>query len=274
VGGTGRYPGRVDGVRRTDQDPGLDEAAGLLGAARRIVVFSGAGISTESGIPDFRSPGGLWTRYDPRQLGFRRYLVDPDTRRLAWRLRCELFHLGARPNPAHQACVRLAEAGRLAGVVTQNIDGLHQDAGLPAELVCEVHGTGRQVVCLACGERGPMAAAVARVEAGEEDPPCRRCGGILKAATVSFGQPIPAAVWEAAERMTAACDAFVAVGSSLIVQPAARLPVQAKRLGASLLIVNREPTPLDDLADAVLYGEAGTLLPALVGRALAGADRP
>ena len=248
---------------------GLEEAAGLLGAARRIVVFSGAGISTESGIPDFRSPGGLWTRYDPRQLGFRRYLTDPDTRRLAWRLRCELFHLDARPNPAHRACVRLAEAGRLAGVVTQNIDGLHQDAGLATELVCEVHGTGRQVVCLSCGERGPMAAAVARVEAGEDDPPCRRCGGILKAATVSFGQPIPSAVWDAAERMTAACDAFVAVGSSLAVQPAARLPVQAKRLGASLLIVNREPTPLDELADAVLHGEAGTLLPALVERALA-----
>jgi len=263
----------MDGARRTAM-AGLEEAAGLLAAARRIVVFSGAGISTESGVPDFRSPGGLWTRYDPRQLGFRRYLADPGTRRLAWRLRCELFHLDARPNPAHLACVRLAEAGRLAGVVTQNIDGLHLDAGLPAELVCEVHGTGRQVVCLACGGRGPMAAAVARVEAGEDDPPCRRCGGILKAATVSFGQPIPSAVWAAAERMTVVCDAFVAVGSSLIVQPAARLPVQAKRLGASLLIVNREPTPLDDLADAVLNGEAGTLLPALVDRALAAADRP
>jgi NAD-dependent deacetylase len=269
--GRGRYPERVDGVRRTGQGPGLDRAAGLLAAARRIVVFSGAGISTESGIPDFRSPGGLWTRYDPRRLGFRRYLTDPDTRRLAWRLRCELFHLDARPNPAHLACVRLAQAGRLAGVVTQNIDGLHLDAGLPAELVCEVHGTGRQVVCLSCGERGPMAAAVARVEAGEEDPPCRTCGGILKAATVSFGQPIPPAVWAAAERMTAGCDAFVAVGSTLIVQPAAGLPVRAKRLGASLLIVNREPTPLDGLADAVLHGEAGTLLPALVERALAGA---
>jgi NAD-dependent deacetylase len=252
----------------------LDRAVELLADRQKVVVFTGAGVSTESGIPDFRSPGGLWTRYDPRRLGFRRYLTDPDTRRLAWRLRCELFHLDARPNPAHLACVRLAEAGRLAGVVTQNIDGLHLDAGLPAELVCEVHGTGRQVVCLACGERGPMAAAVARAEAGEEDPPCRRCGGILKAATVSFGQPIPPAVWARAEGMTAACDAFVAVGSSLIVQPAARLPVQAKRQGKSLLIVNREPTPLDDLADAVLLGEAGTLLPALVERALAGAGRP
>jgi NAD-dependent deacetylase len=238
-----------------------------------FILYTPSMIPEESGIPDFRSPGGLWTRYDPRQLGFRRYLTDPDTRRLAWRLRCELLHLDARPNPAHLACVRLAEAGRLAGVVTQNIDGLHLDAGLPAELVCEVHGTGRQVVCLACGERGPMAAAVARVEAGEDDPSCRRCGGILKAATVSFGQPIPPAVWAAAERMTAACDAFVAVGSSLVVQPAARLPVQAKRQGACLLIVNREPTPLDDLADAVLHGEAGTLLPALVDSALAIADR-
>jgi NAD-dependent deacetylase len=266
----------MDGDPRTTaagprQAAALEEAAGLLRAARRIVVFSGAGISTESGIPDFRSPGGLWTRYDPRQLGFRRYLADPDTRRLAWRLRCELFHLGALPNPAHLACVRLAEAGRLAGVVTQNIDGLHRDAGLPDELVCEVHGTGREVVCLACGERGPMAAAVARVEAGEDDPACMQCGGILKAATVSFGQSIPPAVWAAAGRMTAACDAFVAVGSSLVVQPAASLPVQAVRQGASLLIVNREPTPLDDLADAVLLGEAGRLLPALVDHAIAGA---
>ena len=252
----------------------LDRAVELLADRQKVVVFTGAGVSTESGIPDFRSPGGLWTRYDPRQLGFRRYLTDPDTRRLAWRLRRELLQLDARPNPAHLACVRLAEAGRLAGVVTQNIDGLHQDAGLPAELVCEVHGTGRQVVCLDCGDRGPMAAAVARVEAGEEDPPCRTCGGILKAATVSFGQPIPPAVWAAAERMTAACDAFVAVGSTLVVQPAAGLPVQAKRLGARLLIVNREPTPLDGVADAVLHGEAGTLLPALVERALAGAPQP
>jgi NAD-dependent deacetylase len=258
----------MDGGGRTIV-AGLEGAGALLGAARRIVVFSGAGISTESGIPDFRSPGGLWTRYDPRKLGFRRYVSDPDTRRLAWRLRCELFRLQAQPNPAHLACVRLAEADRLAGVVTQNVDGLHLDAGLPAELLCEVHGTGREVVCLSCDDRGPMAAAVARVEAGEQDPACRRCGGILKAATVSFGQSIPPAVWARATQMTAGCDAFVAVGSSLIVQPAARLPVQAKHHGASLLIVNREPTPLDELADAVLLGEAGTLLPALVDRALA-----
>jgi NAD-dependent deacetylase len=234
------------------------------------VVFTGAGVSTESGIPDFRSPGGLWTRYDPRQLRFQRYVTDPAARRLAWRLRRELHHLDPRPNPAHLACVRLAEAGRLAGVITQNIDGLHTDAGLDPELVCEVHGTGRQFVCLACGDRGPMAEAVARVEAGEEDPACLRCGGIIKAATVSFGQNIPAAVWARAEALVDGCDALVAVGSSLVVQPAAGLPRRARRLGAALVIVNREPTPLDGEADAVLHGEAGRLLPALVEAVLDG----
>jgi NAD-dependent deacetylase len=260
----------MGGVVRGPVADALGRAGGLLGRAERIVVFTGAGVSTDSGIPDFRSPGGLWTRYDPRQLGFRRYVSDPAARRLAWRLRRELHHLDARPNPAHLACVRLAEAGRLAGVITQNIDGLHTDAGLPPRLVCEVHGTGRQVVCLACGDRGPMAEAVARVEAGEEDPACLHCGGIIKAATVSFGQGIPADVWARAEALTAACDAFVAVGSSLVVHPAAGLPRAAARAGATLVIVNREPTPLDHLADAVLHGEAGTLLPALVDAALDG----
>jgi NAD-dependent deacetylase len=262
----------MDVAGRTANDA-LRRAGALLAGARRIVVFTGAGVSTESGIPDFRSPGGIWTRYDPRQLGFRRYVSDPEARKLAWRLRRELHHLEARPNPAHLACVRLAGAARLAGVITQNIDGLHTDAGLPAEQVCEVHGTGRQVVCLTCGDRGPMAAAVARVEAGEEDPACLACGGIIKAATVSFGQNIPAGVWARAEALTGACDAFVAVGSSLVVQPAAGLPRRASRLGAPLVIVNREPTPLDDLADVVLHGEAGTLLPALVDAALDGPAR-
>jgi NAD-dependent deacetylase len=259
----------MDVARRRLSD-GLDHAAGLLARAERIVVFSGAGVSTESGIPDFRSPGGLWSRYDPRLLGFRRYVSDPATRRLAWRLRRELHQLDARPNPAHLACVRLAGAGRLAGVITQNVDGLHGDAGLPPELVCEVHGTGREFVCLGCGDRGPMGEAVARVEAGEDDPACLTCGGIIKAATVSFGQSIPPEVWARAEALTAACDAFVAVGSSLVVQPAAGLPRRASRHGAALVIVNREPTPLDDLADAVLLGEAGTLLPALVDAAIGG----
>jgi NAD-dependent deacetylase len=282
AGPRARYPDPVDGGhaagqagRRPRGGDGLGRAAGLLAAADRIVVFTGAGVSTDSGIPDFRSPGGLWSRYDPRQLGYRRYLADPAARRLAWRLRCELHRLQPRPNAAHLACVRLAAGGRLAAVVTQNVDGLHLDAGLPPELLVEVHGTVREAVCLACGERTPMAAAIARVEAGEADPACRRCGGILKAATVSFGQAIPAAVWARAEAAVAACDALLAVGSSLVVRPAAGLPALARRSGASLVIVNREPTPLDGLADAVLHGEAGTLLPALVDAALRGrAARP
>ena len=168
------------------------------------------------------------------------------------------------PNAAHLACIRLAQSSRLAGVVTQNIDGLHGDAGLAPELVCELHGNGRWVACLSCHDRIPMADAVARVDAGEEDPACMHCGGILKATTVSFGQVLPRAAWERAEAMTATCDAFLAVGSSLVVHPAARLPELAGAVGATLLILNREPTPLDPLADVVLRGECGDLLPRLV----------
>ena len=247
---------------------GPGAAASLLASARRIVVFTGAGVSTDSGIPDFRSTGGrdggLWTRYDPRKLSFGRYKADPDVRRQAWKLRRELSAIQARPNPAHLACARLAEAGLLAGLVTQNIDGLHGDAGVGPELLVEVHGTGRIAVCLACGDRRPMAEAVARVEAGEPDPPCLLCGGILKAATVSFGQGIPPEVWARAQAMTDACDGFVAVGSSLVVHPAAGLPRRAAAKGATLVVINREPTPLDPMADAVCHGEAGSLLPGLV----------
>ncbi|HEX8858223.1 MAG TPA: Sir2 family NAD-dependent protein deacetylase [Actinomycetes bacterium] len=239
-------------------------AAERLRPARRMVVFTGAGVSTDSGIPDFRSPDGIWRRYDPRQFTYQRYLSDPGARRQSWRLRREFQAMRPRPNAAHLACVRLAEAGRLQAVLTQNIDGLHGDAGLDPELLCELHGNGRFVACLSCGDRMPMEAAVARVDAGEEDPACRRCGGILKATTVSFGQALPRAVWERAEAMAASCDAFLAVGSSLVVYPAARLPELAIQVGATLLILNREPTPLDPLAHLTLRGECGVLLPALV----------
>ena len=238
-------------------------AARLLAPARRIVVFTGAGVSTDSGIPDFRSPGGLWSRYDPRLLSFGRYRADPEVRKLAWRLRSELSTFQARPNPAHLACVRLAATGRLAGVITQNVDGLHGDAGLDPALLVEVHGSGRQTLCLGCGERRPMPEAVARVAAGELDPPCLGCGGILKSGTISFGQGIPPEVWARAEALTDGCDAFVAVGSSLVVQPAASLPARAAARGAPLVLINREPTPLDGLAAVSLLGEAGVLLPAL-----------
>jgi NAD-dependent deacetylase len=240
------------------------EATDRLAAARRIVIFTGAGVSTDSGIPDFRSPGGLWDRYDPRQLSYRRYLEDPAVRRLAWRMRRELHAMRPRPNAAHLACTRLAEAGRLAGVVTQNIDGLHGDAGLDPDLVCELHGNSRWVACLSCRDRRPMEEAIARLEAGEEDPACLRCGGILKSTTVSFGQALPRQAWERAEAMVTTCDGFVAAGSSLVVYPAASLPELARSCGATVLIINREPTPLDPLADLVLRGECGELLPRLV----------
>jgi NAD-dependent deacetylase len=244
-------------------DP-VDGAAARLVDARRIVVFTGAGVSTDSGIPDFRSPDGIWRRYDPRQFTYQRYVTDPEARRQSWRLRREFQAMRPRPNPAHHACARLAEAGRLEGVVTQNIDGLHGDAGLDPELICELHGNARWVVCLSCGDRIPMAEAVARVDAGEEDPACQRCGGILKATTVSFGQSLPPAAWSRAEAMATGCDAFITVGSSLVVHPAALLPELASEKGATLVIINREPTPLDPLADFALRGECGVLLPALV----------
>jgi NAD-dependent deacetylase len=250
-----RYPCEVDALNR---------AAELLTDRQKIVVFTGAGVSTDSGIPDFRSPGGVWTRYDPRQFTYQRYIAEPETRRLSWQMRREMYRLRPEPNAAHRACVRLAERGRLAGVITQNIDGLHIEAGLEAGTVCEVHGTAREVVCLACGERMPMGEAVARVEAGEEDPACLACGGILKSATVSFGQNLPAQVWARAEELTATCDAFIAAGSSLVVYPAAGLPAHAARRGVPLVIINREETPLDPIADAVCLGEIGELLPALV----------
>src|SRR6266540_2122738 len=252
----------MDGIEERAGGP-VASAAAMLGGARRIVVFTGAGIST-----DRRAGGGHSGPRGRRACGSRgcrsqRYLADPLARRLAWRLRRELHGMRPEPNAAHLACTRLAQSSRLAGVVTQNIDGLHGDAGLAPELVCELHGNGRWVACLSCHDRIPMADAVARVDAGEEDPACMHCGGILKATTVSFGQVLPRAAWERAEAMTATCDAFLAVGSSLVVHPAARLPELAGAVGATLLILNREPTPLDPLADVVLRGECGDLLPHL-----------
>jgi NAD-dependent deacetylase len=256
-------PGKyAETMKQTDDT--VAGAAERLAGARRIVVFTGAGVSTDSGIPDFRSPDGIWRRYDPRQFTLQRYLSDPEARRQSWRLRREFQAMRPRPNAAHHACARLAEAGRLEGVVTQNIDGLHGDAGLDPGLICELHGNGRWVACLSCGDRMPMAEAVARVDAGEDDPACLHCGGILKATTVSFGQSLPPEAWARAEAMAAGCDAFLAVGSSLVVYPAASLPELASERGATLVIVNREPTPLDPLADVTLRGECGVLLPALV----------
>jgi len=243
----------------------LDTASRLVSASARIVALTGAGISTESGIPDFRGPNGVWTR-DPkaeRMSNIHSYMSDPDVRKLSWQSRLNSPAWQAQPNDGHRALVALEHAGRLEALVTQNIDGLHQRAGNSPAMVIEVHGTMRDVMCMSCGWRGPMQPVLDRVRRGEEDPPCERCGGVLKSATVSFGQPLVPKVIERATRAAERCDLLLAVGSSLQVFPAAGLVPLAKETGARLVIVNAEPTPFDDLADAVLRDPIGRVLPAI-----------
>jgi NAD-dependent deacetylase len=240
-----------------------------LPEAHRITVLTGAGISTDSGIPDFRGPQGVWTR-DPAAEAMSTigaYLSDPDVRRRAWRAR--LGHAwDAAPNAGHRALVELERAGRLRALVTQNIDGLHQQAGSAAAKVIEIHGTMRDAECLSCGLVTPMPEVLARVEAGEEDPPCPDCGGIQKSATISFGQALKQDVLDASVAAARDCDLFLAVGTSLTVQPAAGLCLEAVETGARLVIINAEPTPYDGIADAVLHRPIGEALPKLVGLAL------
>lgn len=244
----------------------LDDVAGWIGAARSVVALTGAGISTESGIPDFRGPDGLWKR-DPRaerlsNIGY--YIADARIRRESWQRRVEHPAWGAKPNAGHRALVDLERAGRLDLLVTQNIDGLHLAAGTDPDRLVEIHGTIRETACLSCGERRPMRQTLGRVRAGEADPSCLACGGILKSATVSFGQNLDPVLLRRADDAAATCDLFLAIGTSLTVYPVARLPELALEAGARLAIVNAEATPLDGRADAVLRGRAGEILPALV----------
>jgi NAD-dependent deacetylase len=239
-------------------------ARALVAAASRIVALTGAGISTDSGIPDFRGPQGVWTK-DPkaeRMSNIHHYMSDPDVRKLSWQSRLNSPAWTAQPNAGHHALVALEQAGKLRALVTQNIDGLHQLAGNSS--VIEVHGTMREVTCMACGWRGPMPAVLDRVRSGEADPPCEQCGGILKSATISFGQPLVPQVIERAMRAAQQSDLLLALGSSLQVYPAAGLVPLAKDAGAALVIVNAEPTPFDDIADAVLRDPIGEVLPTLI----------
>lgn len=232
-----------------------------------VALLSGAGISTDSGIPDYRGPNGLWRR-DPeaeKLVTYEYYMTDPEIRRRSWRMRRENGTLQARPNAAHRAVAELERSGVPVRVITQNVDGLHQLAGMPARKVLELHGSARAVVCTGCGARGPVEDALARVEAGEADPPCLECGGILKPATVMFGERLDPVVLGQAVAVTKACQVFIAVGSSLQVQPAAGLAGVAADHGARLVIVNAEPTPYDDRADEVVREPIGTALPALLG---------
>lgn len=246
-------------------DP-IAAARHLVRSARRVVVLTGAGISTESGIPDFRGPDGLWTK-DPaaeRLSTFDAYMGDPDVRRRAWRDRLRSPTRAARSNAGHRALVALEGQGKLDTLVTQNIDGLHQMAGNDPGRVVEIHGTMREVVCMACGDRGPAEEALARVGGGDEDPACRRCGGILKSATISFGQSLVHADLERAEQAPRRCDLLLAVGTSLTVYPAAGLVPLAADHGAPVVIANAEPTPYDRLAAAVARQPISQVLPAIV----------
>ena len=238
-----------------------DEVAWATGVAR-IAVLTGAGISTDSGIPDFRGPRGLWTR-DPaaeRLATYDAYVSDPALRRRSWQARLAHPAWSAIPNAAHTAMARLSAAID-TWVITQNIDGLHQRAGTPDDRVLELHGTMHWVVCVGCGARTAMATALGRVRAGEADPPCERCGGILKSATVMFGQPLDRAVLSAAVRAAGGCDLMLAVGSTLTVEPAASLCAVAADAGARLVIVNNDPTPYDRLAIDLVREPIGTAIP-------------
>jgi NAD-dependent protein deacetylase/lipoamidase len=233
----------------------------------RTVALTGAGISTESGIPDFRGPQGLWTKNPKaeRLSNIQFYMADPEVRKLSWLSRLDHPAWQASPNAGHRALVDLERRGKLHALVTQNIDGLHQRAGNSADRVIEVHGTMHEVVCMECNWRGPMAPILDRVRGGEEDPPCERCGGILKSATISFGQSLVPTVIARAMRAAEEADLLLAVGSSLQVYPVAGAVPVAKAAGARLVIINAEPTPFDDLADAVFRTRIGDVLPALCG---------
>lgn len=247
----------------------LAQARGWIDAAQRVVALTGAGISTESGIPDFRGPQGVWTKNPQAEKlsDIRYYMADPEIRKASWQGRLSHPAWDARPNRGHDALVTLEQRGKLHALITQNIDELHQIAGNSLERVIEVHGTVRRVVCMECGMRAPMQKALDRVRAGEADPPCRDCGGILKSDTISFGQQLVPEVIERAMQAAGAADLLLAIGSSLSVYPVANAVPLAKQAGARLVIVNAEPTPFDQIADAVFNAPIGEVLPGIVGSA-------
>jgi len=247
----------------------VDRVRQLIDEAQRIVALTGAGISTDSGIPDFRGPQGVWTRNPgaERLATLQHYVADPEVRRRAWRERVQSPAWTATPNAGHDAFVALEHRGKLDTLITQNVDGLHQRAGTSPARIVEIHGTIHEVACLDCGERAPIERALARVRAGEPDPSCRSCGGILKTATISFGQSLVAADLRRAQDAARRADLMLAVGTKLSVWPVAGVVPTAKEAGARVVIVNAEATEMDDLADVVLRGSISELLPRAVGTA-------
>lgn len=248
-----------------DRAEKIDGVAKIIAKARRVVVFTGAGVSTESGIPDFRSPGGLWTKFDPEDFTLDKFLASAETRRKQWKffLSGDLFR-DAMPNAAHQAIAELEGLRRLDCVITQNIDNLHQKAGNDPARVFELHGNLLFARCLSCGERRPLAEIIGQRSLAEEEPLCRRCSGILKPDVIFFGEALPGAVLDEAMRRACGCDLLLVVGSSLVVYPAAHIPFYAKRAGAFVAVVNLSPTPADRIADVVIRAPAGEVMAALL----------
>lgn len=244
----------------SDRDTSAAELRRLIDGAQRVVPFTGAGISTESGIPDFRSPGGLWTKYQP--IAFEDFMASQEMRDESWRRRFAMEDKfgGARPGRGHRALASLYGAGKIPGLITQNIDNLHQSSGISPEHVVELHGNTTYATCLACNERYELTWVRQKFEASGQHAPDCACGGFIKTATVSFGQAMPADAMDRADKLARACDLFLAIGSSLVVWPAAGFPMIAKRSGATLVIINREPTEFDDVADLVVRGDIGDAL--------------
>ena len=252
-----------------DLDEAVAEARGWIDAAEKVVVLTGAGISTDSGIPDFRGPQGVWTKNPEaeKMATISHYMAEPEVRKRAWQTRLEMGDWNLAPNDGHRALVDLEARGKLDTLITQNVDGLHERAGTARDKLVEIHGTLSEVVCMECNERAPMERALARVRAGEEDPACRSCGGILKSATISFGQSLVMEDLRRAEIAAQSCDLLLAVGSTLAVYPIAAVVPIAKEHGARIVIMNGEATEMDSIADAVLRGSISELLPRLVAAA-------
>jgi len=237
----------------------FERIAQWITTSKRVVVFSGAGLSTESGIPDFRSPGGVWDKYNPEDFYFQNFIASEAAREKYWQMATEMWEpiKTARPNQAHLTISELERLGKLDCVITQNIDGLHFKAGNSEEKILQLHGTAIFVSCLSCKKRYDRDEIQERIKKGQKAPRCEDCGGLLKPATISFGQSMPEKETQEAYHRSSSCDLFIVIGSSLVVQPAASMPLVAKRSGAKLVIINRDPTPYDDMADLVIHAQAG-----------------
>jgi len=245
----------------------IERLAQLIIESKKVIVFTGAGVSTESGIPDFRGPRGIWSKYDPEDFTIQKFLSSPAARKTVWKMSAESGLLTeAEPNPAHYAIAELYQLGKLDCVITQNIDNLHQKAGVPEDEVFELHGNMRWAVCLSCRGRFPMSEVLQKIKEGIEVPDCPDCQGILKPGAVLFGEALPEETLREATHRSQNCDLFIVIGSTLVIYPAAYMPTYAREAGARLAIVNLTPTPLDHYATVVIQGEAGAIMPRVMER--------